>query len=193
MLLMENTILKKYTDQTQEETVIIPEGVTEIASLAFSRRSKVKSIIIPSTVQKIAYHAFQGTGIESIIIPDTVTEIGEGLFEDCRRLTSAVIGKNITKIPHGTFRYCQLLEHLELPEGLEYVGDNAFEECYTLKTAWVGGKEYHISGSEVPKAVELVFNSLEKTRQRLWDYYESGLMDEFEYVDFQIAGDGYSY
>ena len=45
----------------------------------------------------------------------------------------------------------------------------------------------------MPKPVQLVFDSLEEIRDKIRYDYENGLMDEFEYVDYQIAGDGYSY
>lgn len=104
-----------------------------------------------------------------------------------------VIGKGITQISDYTFRYCQSLEHLELPPGLERVGYYAFEECYSLRRVWVEGIEYRIRDSKAPKPVRLVFDSLEVIRNKILSDYKNGRMDEFEYIDYQIAGDGYHY
>ena len=41
--------------------------------------------------------------------------------------------------------------------------------------------------------VQLVYDCLEEIRAKIRRDYENGLMDEFEYIDYYIAGDGYSY
>ena len=45
----------------------------------------------------------------------------------------------------------------------------------------------------MPLPVRLVYDCLEEIRDKIRRDYENGLMDEFEYVDYNIAGDGYSY
>ena len=85
------------------------------------------------------------------------------------------------------------MDHLELPPGLQGVGSDAFEKCYSLKRVWVNGIEYHLRDSSAPRPVKLVFDNLEFIRDRIRSDYEDGLMDEFEYTDYNIAGDGYSY
>jgi len=190
---LDDNILVNYDYNCQEETVVIPEGVEVIGRSAFYVCSKVRQIIIPPTVKEIRSCAFKESGIESIIIPDCVSDLGQEAFEDCQRLKSVILGNGISRIESYTFRRCQSLEHLELPEMLEKAGYDAFEECYTLKTAWVNGAEYRIRDLKAPKAVKLVYESLEATRRRFRAYAESGAMDEFEYTDYCIAGDGYTY
>ncbi len=55
-VILGNGILFKYNGS--EETVTIPEGVTEIKQMAFFYCRKVKSITIPATVQKIGGNVF---------------------------------------------------------------------------------------------------------------------------------------
>ena len=190
---MEGYVLKKYESDSKEETVVIPEGTKVIDRTAFMYRREVKSIVIPDTVEEIGYSAFEESGIKSIVIPDSVTKMGSEIFTECRNLVSVVIGRGITKLDTRTFRSCQSLEHLELPAGVEKIGSDCFEECYTLKKVWVDGVEYSIRDSKAPKPVQLVYDSIEASRMKIVRYYESGLMDEFEYADYQIAGDGYSF
>lgn len=182
-----------YTNKDPEEIIVIPPWIREINGLAFRDCGKAKRIIIPDSVKKIGYGAFHGAGIVSIVIPDSVTEMGSGTFSYCSNLKSAVIGKGITELGGKAFVFCQQLEHLELPATLKHVDSYAFEKCYSLKTVWVDGKEYSLRDPDAPKPVKLVFDSLEEIRDRIRSDYDNGLMDEFEYVDYNIAGDGYSY
>lgn len=190
---IEGTTLLAYDEDHQEPKVVIPDGVTVIAHSVFAGCNEVKEIIIPDSVQKIEFSAFRNSGLTSIVIPDSVTELGSGAFSECWRLTHAVIGRGITRLKDCTFETCQYLEHLELPEGLEHIDYHALVECYSLKTIWVNGREYRIRDPEAPKPVRLVFEHLEEIRDDIRAYYESGAMDEFEYIDYQIAGDGYDY
>ena len=186
-------VFLKCNEEAQKETVVVPSWIRVIDRFAFSSCKDVKHVILPDTVQEIGYGAFHYSGIKDIVIPDSVTKMEHEVFEECWSLTSAVIGKGITELGERTFRICQYLEHLELPEGLEKVGVRAFEECYSLKTVWVGGKEYRISDPDAPVPVRLVYDCLEEIRDKIRRDYENGVMDEFEYVDYNIAGDGYSY
>ena len=54
-------------------------------------------------------------------------------------------------------------------------------------------REYRLRDPEAPRPVKLVLDNLEYIRDRIQSDYEDGLMDEFEYTDYNIAGDGYSY
>ena len=113
--------------------------------------------------------------------------------EKRRDRKSVVIGKGITELQSRTFESCQQLDHLELPATLKRVGSYAFERCYSLKKVWVDGLEYSLRDSEAPGPVKMVYDCLEEIRDRIQSDYDNGLMDEFEYVDYNIAGDGYSY
>ena len=193
-MIIENDVLKEC--ESTDEIIVIPDGIRKIANIAFHTYNwdcrDVKQIIIPDSVEEIGWGAFSGLHLKSMVIPDSVKILGEEAFKDCARLESVVIGKGITELQSELFKSCYKLEHLEIPEGLEYVYTSAFEECYALRYAWLNGVKYHLRDKEAPKPVRLVGEALLSCKQRVIDYYESGAMDEFEYIDYQIAGDGYS-
>ena len=56
--LIQNNILIKYTGS--DSSVIIPEGVTQIGSWAFTDNTNITSIVIPDSVTTIMDHAFAG-------------------------------------------------------------------------------------------------------------------------------------
>lgn len=189
-MIIEDGILKKC--QGDEETVIVPDGVKEIGEFAFAGLKNTKNIIVPEGVTKIGDYAFNCSRVESVVLLDSLTELGSEAFYDCSSLGSLVLGNGIKEIKGRTFFRCRLLDHLELPEGLEKVAYLAFDECYSLSRAWVYGKEYRLRDREAPQPVKLVKEAIMDSKQKVKDYYDSGAMDYFEYIDYQIAGDGYS-
>ena len=71
------------------ENLTIPDGVTEIGSLAFSVCSRLKSVTIPNSVTSISNSAFNFcSSLTSFTIPDSVTSIGDYAFYGCSSLTS---------------------------------------------------------------------------------------------------------
>ena len=93
------------------ESVIIPEGVVSVASECFQNASNLKTVSLPSTLERIWPNAFTRSGIESITIPE-----------------------GVTKIEKGTFYQCAQLETVELPSTIETIGESAFSECGNLTT-----------------------------------------------------------
>ena len=83
-------------------TVILPEGMEEIATGMFHHCSALKTISIPETVTKIGECAFYYSGLEAITIPASVTEIEDCAFQFCHNLQSVeylgeepTIGENV--------------------------------------------------------------------------------------------------
>ena len=78
-------VLKKYVGPGGD--VVIPEGVTEIGSWAFSGCSSLTSVTIPKGVTIIGDCAFSNcSGLTSVTIPDSVVNIGERAFDIRTRL-----------------------------------------------------------------------------------------------------------
>lgn len=188
---IEDNIIKAY--EGKSGIIHIPDGIEVVKRFSVSSPLSIREVTIPDSVRKIGFIAFSGFWIDSIIIPDSVQVLGESSFEGCSFLKSVVIGKGVKDIPSDCFSGCQDLVHLELPEALERVGRDAFERCYSLRSAWVNGVEYRLRDTEAPKAVKLVYKSIYNSRQKVIDDFENGVMDEFEYTDYCIAGHGYSF
>jgi len=109
------------------ETVIIPEGVTEIRNNAFASSDYLKNIYIPSTVTSIGDAAFRNCpALESITIPSTVQTLGHSLFEDDENLVSVTLPDNMKEIPADMFYGCKSLKSIDMPATVEVIGDYAF-------------------------------------------------------------------
>lgn len=89
--------------------ITIPESVTSIGERAFLWCFSLNSVTIPNSVTTVGKRAFSGCGLTSITIPDSVTSIGEGTFLDCESLEEVVIGNSVTSIGGEAFCRCEML------------------------------------------------------------------------------------
>ena len=109
----------------------IPDGVTEIGSIAFSRCSSLTSVTIPNSVTSIGSGAFNGcTSLTRVTIPNSVTKIGWNAFSDCTSLTSITIPNSVISIDWYAFRGCTNLKSITIPNSVTSIGKNAFGYYY---------------------------------------------------------------
>ena len=108
------------------ESVIIQEGVVSVASRCFQNASNLKTVSLPSTLERIWPNAFTGTAIESITIPEGVTKIETGTFFQCAQLETVELPSTIETIGEGAFSECGNLTAITLPSSLREIGNNAF-------------------------------------------------------------------
>ncbi len=135
--------------QYEIKSVVIEEGVTNIAPHAFSRLPNAKTITIPSSVKAIGHQAFDGSGFQKIIIPDSVTSIEEAAFICCYDLESVQLPKNIKDIPDAMFGTCRSLKEISIPQTVKTIGDFAFTDCAKLeKVHWEGKSKIQKIGQE---------------------------------------------
>ena len=82
-------------------------SVTGISSSAFLNCTKLKSIIIPNSVEDIGVDAFSGCEeLQSVTLPNSITIIDNGVFRNCKALKSIQIPKSVTRIEYYAFKGC---------------------------------------------------------------------------------------
>ena len=155
-------VLKECTDK-DVESVVIPEGVTEIGGCAFKGCESLASVEIPSSVTAIGKQAFRDCkSLSSVEIPSSVTVIGERAFWYCTSLTSVEIPSSVTEIGAKAFKGCNIneLSHpaltikngiairdnevlccashstsvVTIPEDVTKISDYAFSHCESLSS-----------------------------------------------------------
>ncbi|MBQ7059484.1 MAG: leucine-rich repeat protein, partial [Firmicutes bacterium] len=114
--------------------VILPEGLTTIGVLAFSRCSQLTSIVLPSTVQRIEDAAFEFcSGLETVQLNEGLQFMGQVVFWNCSSLREITIPESMTYVAPGAFEDCSALEEVHLPSTLTAINLRAFQGCSELK------------------------------------------------------------
>lgn len=105
------------------ESIILPNSLNTIKSGAFRNCKKLKSIVIPQSVTTIWDKAFEGCeSLETIIIPNSVVVIGDEAFRDCCSLTKVIISDSVKYIGDLAFAGCELLKPINIPDTVKYIG-----------------------------------------------------------------------
>ena len=112
--------------------IVIEDGVTNIGARAFFYCEKLTSITIPNSVTSIEGLAFyQCSALTSITIPNSVTSIGEKAF-DGSGLTSITIPNSMTSIGESAFSDCYSLTSITIPNSVTSIEGWAFYQCSAL-------------------------------------------------------------
>lgn len=113
-----------------------------ICVFAFRDCSSLESIIIPDGVTNIGGSAFYGcSSLESVTIPDGVTRIESATFDKCKSLKNIKLPDSVTNIGEFAFNSCSSLTSIIIPENVTSIGTWAFYSCSSLKTVYYGGTE----------------------------------------------------
>lgn len=110
--------------------------VKEIREYAFAKNGTVEKIILPETLTKIGYRAFeQCTGLKEIHIPQSVTQLGESLFSWCPALERVTLPPMVERLEEYTFYMCTSLKEVTMPVTVEKgFGTGVFVGCESLTT-----------------------------------------------------------
>ena len=125
------------------EQLIIPDGVTNISSYAFTNCDGFTSIIIPDSVTTIEYGAFYAcSSVASISLPSNIRVVR--LFCDPNNVTVDTEQKSIPlslrevvivggdHITDGMLKGFSLLTDITISESVTSIGNDAFRDCSGL-------------------------------------------------------------
>lgn len=136
---------------------IIPDGIKEISSFAFSGCSNITSVKIPATVTAIGESAFYNcTSLQSVNIPDGVESVGPNAFYNCYKIKDPLFSSTVFinmptsftgeyEIPEGikeisevAFSNCRSLTSVKIPRSVNIIGQKAFYFCDNLSSVSIG-------------------------------------------------------
>lgn len=122
-----------FSEFTELEAVILPEGLEELDYNAFWGCSALKTVNIPKSVRKIGGGSFCGCAFTEIQLPEGLDEIAELTFCDCPNLKSLSLPETVSRIGDAAFQRCTALEEILIPEGVTHIGEGAFRGCTNLR------------------------------------------------------------
>ena len=138
----------------EDEAIEIPQpavvngvecSVTGIGRSAFENCIGLKSVVIPSSLEKIEWDVFSDcTSLESVVIPEGVTTIKSRAFNGCKSLKSVGISEGVTTIENAVFEDCDSLTSVTFPKSLTEIGEKVFADCDSLTSV-----EFAESGPEI--------------------------------------------
>ena len=141
------------------QTISLPEGMTSIGAAAFAECKYVKSVTIPSTVEKIYDSAFEDCRMLATLTfaePSTLISIGNWAFYNNHELKSVVIPDGVTEIGYAAFYGCTYLDELTLPVSMEYIADNGFALCAKLR-------RMNVNATTPPQVEARTFEDVDRT------------------------------
>lgn len=128
---IENGVLTKYVGPGGD--VVVPNGVTVIASNAFKGCANLTGIVISESVTEIGDFAFCACkDLLNVTFPNILESIGNNAFFNCKNLTNLTIPKSVKSIGSGAFGGCEKLVSISIPDNLTSIGHSAFSGCKSL-------------------------------------------------------------
>ncbi|MBO4641452.1 MAG: leucine-rich repeat protein [Bacteroidaceae bacterium] len=74
-----------------------------IGTCMFTECSKLRTIVLPNSINAIGSNAFSRSGIRKVDIPNSVSRLGGDAFAYCDYLSTVVIGSRVSKLDQGVF------------------------------------------------------------------------------------------
>ena len=117
---------------TKSESANIYETIEKVEDNRFAH-SKLKRIVIPSSVKSIGNKAFNRcSSLTSISLSPFIESIGDNAFNRCLSLTSITIPQSVRKIGNHAFCGCSSLQRIKILSFLESIGNCCFKDCSSL-------------------------------------------------------------
>lgn len=155
--------------------ILIPEGVTHIATDAFCKCWNITSISLPESLEGLSKQAFEYMNLQSISLPCNVKTIPMYAFYECTNLqtvyglshvetighaaftsargtlTGELILTNIISVEQSAFSGNDGITNVVIGENIQIIGESAF--------AHVGCNSITILATNVPEVGRDAFNS----------------------------------
>jgi hypothetical protein len=101
---------------------------------AFAYCTRLRSVVLPEGLCELAPSLFEGcTALEHIHLPHTLSIIRTGAFSACSALRVLTVPSSVKVIEDCAFAWCGHLTDLRLPESACMIAASAFMDCVALE------------------------------------------------------------
>ena len=139
-----NILSNEWDEATGNGVITFDDEIKVIGEYAFYACDKLISVIIPNGVTEIAGHAFfWSDNLASVTIPDSVTLIGSTAFSSCSKLAEfkgkyASDGGRCLIMDNTIIAYAEASgTTYNIPDGVIKIGDSAFYACSSLTSVTI--------------------------------------------------------
>ncbi|MBR0384368.1 MAG: leucine-rich repeat domain-containing protein [Eubacteriaceae bacterium] len=114
-------------------SVVVEDGIENVADGAFNGLNQVESADIGNSVKTLGKCAFSNCyALSSVKLPDGLTDIGASAFYRCHKLSDVNLPSSLTDIGRAAFYQCGM-KSLIIPQSVTTLADWTFSDCYQLK------------------------------------------------------------
>lgn len=135
---------------TEEQVVVIPDGVETICSSAFQYRWDVKTITIPASVTHIEEGAFGAPrNLEGVYFSDLTNflniafegdvwrwKAGPDLYINGELIEDITIPEEVVSLGNNSFAGWRSIKSVTIPKSIKSIGDEAFYNCKNLESVY---------------------------------------------------------
>ena len=107
-----------------EDTVVVPEGITNIGNYAFAYNNNVKKVVLPSTMKSLG-RGFDSSNVETVILNEGLEVIDSRAFRSTPNLKKVVISSTVKTIADNAFQKSGI-KNIVIPATVETIGEAAF-------------------------------------------------------------------
>ena len=133
--------------ETKSSKVVVPKGIKEIGSGAFSYRDDIYSVSMGDDVVSIMPSAFEYCkNLREVSLSESLTEIDNHTFYYCRSLEKIIIPPLVTRIGERAFYACYKLKSVKLNDNLKILDEDVFFDCYELEDVQIPPNVEEIGG-----------------------------------------------
>ena len=144
--------------------VIIRDSETEVATHSFKSHTYIKKLIIPSSVKRIGFEAFNGcNNLEEVVFKENsqLESIGTAAFYGCAKLRTINLPNTLTTIGSHAFEKCPLDSNVIVPARITNAGKFAFFGCdVTFPDEYDKDKKTNLLGGETLELGGLIWDVL---------------------------------
>ena len=112
------------TEDYAEDTVVVPEGITNIGNYAFAYNNNVKKVVLPSTMKSLG-RGFDSSKVETVILNEGLEVIDSRAFRSTPNLKEVVISSTVKTIADNAFQKSGI-KNIVIPATVETIGETAF-------------------------------------------------------------------
>ena len=141
-------------------SVIVPNSVRTISQELFYQCTSLSTASLSNSIVSIETDAFNGcTSLTSLSLSQSLETIGQRAFAACSNLSSLELPNSLKTIEWAAFNNCSSLERLDIPESLTSIGSGAFAGCSNLKEVTINSNYLLSKDYERNKGLKSIFGT----------------------------------